>query len=176
MTNLDSILKSRGITLLTNVPHVQSHVFSSSHVQIGELLHKGGWAQKNWCFQVMVPKKTPESPWTARRSNLSCPLGTGHPKGNRSWIVTEGLMLKLNLQYFGHLMWRAVRKDPDAGQDWGQEEKRAAEDEMVRWHHQLHGYEFEQAPGDGEDWEAWHAAVHGVTKSQTWLSNLQQQQ
>ena len=44
-------------------------------------------------------------------------------------------MLKLNLQYFGHLMWRVVRKDPDAGQDWGQEEKRTAEDEMVGWHH-----------------------------------------
>ena len=69
----------------------------------------------------------------------------------------EGLMLKLKLQYFEHVMWRVnslekkkKKKNPDTGKDWGQEEKGATEDEMVGWHHQLTGHEFEQAPGDGE--------------------------
>ena len=60
-------------------------------------------------------------------------------------------MLKLKLQYFGHLMQsRLSGKDPDAGKDWGQEEKEATEDEMVGWHHRLNGYEFEQTLGDSE--------------------------
>ena len=65
----------------------------------------------------------------------------------------EGLMLKLKLQYFGHLMWRAnsqKRQDPDAGKDWSQEEKGMTEDEMVGWHHWLNEHEFQQALGDGE--------------------------
>ena len=61
-------------------------------------------------------------------------------------------------------------KDPDAGKDWGQEEKQGAEDEMVGWHNQLSGHGFEQTLGDSEgQGEAWCAAVHGVTKSQTQL-------
>ena len=65
-----------------------------------------------------------------------------------------------------------IRKDPDAGKDWRQEEKGTTEDEMVGWHHQLHEHEFEQAPGVVVmDREAWSAAVHGVTKSWTQLSN-----
>ena len=62
-------------------------------------------------------------------------------------------------------------KDPDAGRDWRQEEKEVTEDEMVGWHHWLNGHEFEQIQGDIKDREAWHAAVHGVGKSQTWLSS-----
>ena len=65
----------------------------------------------------------------------------------------EGLMLKLKLQYSGHLMRRAdsfIGKDPDAGKDWGQEEKRVIEDEMVGGPHRLHGHEFEQTLGDSE--------------------------
>ena len=68
--------------------------------------------------------------------------------------LLEGLMLKLKLQYFGHLMQRAalLEKDPDAGKDWRQEEKGMTEDEMIGWHHWLDGHEFEQAPevGDGQ--------------------------
>ena len=69
-----------------------------------------------------------------------------------------------------------VGKDPDAARDWRQEEKGTAEDEMVGWHHRLNRHEFEQTPGDGErqgslDREAWRAAIHGVAKSRTPLSD-----
>ena len=93
-------------------------------------------------------------PWTVRRSNQSI------RKEISPECSLEGLMLKLKLQYFGHLMQRAkllektqlIGKDPDAGKDWKQEEKGTTEDEMVRWHHWLDRHEFEQAPevGDGQ--------------------------
>ena len=70
-------------------------------------------------------------------------------------------MLKLKLQYFGHLIGKKswlIGKDPDAGRDWGQEEKGATEDEMVGWHREI-----------AKDRESWHAAIHGVAKSQTQL-------
>ena len=102
-----------------------------------------------WCWRRLL-----RVPWTARRSNPSI------PKGNQSWILigkTEyylvRLMLKLKLQYFGHLMQITdIGNDPDAGKDWRQEEKGTTEDEMVRRHHWLNGYEFEQAlrVGDGQ--------------------------
>ena len=98
--NLDSISKSSGITLLTKVHlwtevHSESYDFSSSHVWMWELDHKERWALKNWCFWTVV-----RVPWTARRSNQSI-LKKISPK-----YSLEGLMLKLKLQYFGHLMRR----------------------------------------------------------------------
>ena len=75
--------------------------FSSSHVWMWELDYKESWALKNWCFWTVVLEKTLESPLTARRSNQSI-LKEISPE-----YSLEGLMLKLNLQYFGHLMWRA---------------------------------------------------------------------
>ena len=71
-------------------------------------------------------------------------------------------MLKLKLQYFGHLMRKtdSLEKNPDAGKDWEKEEKGKTENEMIGWHHQFNGHEFEQT------WGAWHAVVHGVPKSQ----------
>ena len=78
-------------------------------------------------------------PWTARRSNQSI------LKEISLGISLEGMMLKLKLQYFGHLLQRvdSLKKDPDAGRDWGQEEKGTREDEMAGWHHLLIGHEFE---------------------------------
>ena len=96
-------------------------------------------------FRVITGVLTVKVHWMARRSNQSI-LKEINPE-----YSLEGLMLKL--QYFGHLMWRAsqlIGKGPDAGKDWGQEEKGAIEDEMVGWHNQLNGHEFEQTLGDSE--------------------------
>ena len=92
-------------------------------------------------------EKTLESPLTARRSNQSI------LKEISPGCSLEGMMLKLNLQYFGHLMQRVDSLEKtDAGRDWGQEEKGTTEDEMVGWHHQLDGHEFEHTlrVGDGQ--------------------------
>ena len=101
MTNLDKILKSRDITLPTKVlPYSQSYGFSSSHVWMWELDHKEGWERKNWCFWTAVLERLLRVPWTSRRSNQSILKETG-PE-----YSLEGLMLKLKLQYFSHLMQR----------------------------------------------------------------------
>ena len=104
-----------------------------------ELDCKESWALKNWCFWTVVLEKTPlRVLWTARRSNQSI------LKEIRPGCSLEGLMLMLKLQYLwppdakSLLIW----KDPDAGKDWGQEEKVTTEDEMVGWHHQLDGHGF----------------------------------
>ena len=89
-----------------------------------------------WCLRRFL-----RVPWTARRSNQSI----------LKEIYLEGMILKLKLQYFGHLMQRVDSLEKaDAGRDWGQEEKGATEDEMTGWHHQLNGHESEQAPGVGK--------------------------
>ena len=119
-----------------------------------ELDYKENWSSKNWCFWIVVLEKTLERvPWTARTSNQSI-LKEINPE-----CSLEGLMLKLKLQYFGHLMWRTdsleknwhIGKDPDAGKDWRREEKGMTEDEMVGWHHRLSGHEFEWTLGVGDE-------------------------
>ena len=113
-----------------------------------------------WCWRRLL-----RVPWTARRSNQSI-LKEINPE-----YSLEGLMLKLKFQYFGHLMERTDSLEKTLGKGWRQEEKGTTKDEMVGWQHRLNGQEFEQAPGVGEDREAWGAAIHGGTKSQTRLSN-----
>ena len=107
-------------------------------------------------------------PWTARRLNQSV-LKEINPE-----YLLEGLMLKLKLQYLGHLMRRTDfwEKTLMLGKiEWRQEEKWMTEDKMVGWHHQLYGHEFEQALELVMGSEAWYAAVHGVTKSRTRLKD-----
>ena len=90
----------------------------------------------------------------------------------------EGLMLELKGQYIDCLMWRTylIWKDPDAGKDWEQEEKRETEDEMVGWHHQLSGHVYSKLWETVKDREAWLVAVHGVTMVGHNLVTEQQQQ
>ena len=100
------------------------------------------WVPKNWCFWTVVLEKTLESPWTARRSNQSIlKISPG--------CSLEGLVLKLKLQYFGHLMWR-VDSLENSGRDWGQEQKGTTEDKMAGWHHWLDGRESEWTLGVGD--------------------------
>ena len=97
MTNLDSILKSRDITLPTKVRLVKA---MSSHVWMWELDHKESWAPKNWCFWSVVLLKTLESP-------IDCKIKPVHPKGNQYWIFTERTDAEAEPPiYFGHVMWR----------------------------------------------------------------------
>ena len=144
MTNLDSILKSRDITLPTKVHLVKAMVFpvimygcESWTINKDECWRIGAF--ELWCWRRLL-----RVPWTARRSNQSI------LKEISPGCSLEGLMLKLKLQYFGHLMWTTDSgKDPDAGKDLGQEEKGMTKDEMVGWHHRLSGHEYEQALGVG---------------------------
>ena len=120
-------------------PSSQSYGFSSSHFQMWELDYKENWGSKNWCF------------WTVVLENmLECPLDSKefqqvHPKGNRSWIFIG----RTDAEGETPILWppdaknRIIWKDPDAGKDWGQEEKGMTEDEMVGWHHWLNGHRFE---------------------------------
>ena len=124
----------------------QSYVFSSSHVPMWELDHKEGWALKKWCFQTVVLEKTLESPLDSKE------IKAINPKGNQPWIFIgrTGAEDEVPILWPPDAKSRLIRKDPDAGKDWGQE-KRATEDEMVGWHHQLSRHEFEQTLGDGEE-------------------------
>ena len=122
----------------TKGPSSQSYVFSSSQIWIWELDYKESWALKNWCFWTVCWRRLLRVPWTARRSNQSI-LKEISPE-----YSLEELILKLKLQYFGYLIWGMTHwKRP-----WCWERLRAGgegvtEDEMVGWHHQLSGHEFE---------------------------------
>ena len=123
------------------------------------------WALKTWCFWTVVMEKTLESPLDCKEvqpvhlkeTSLRCSLGR--------------LMLKLKLQYFGHLMRRV---DPDAGRDWGQEEKGTTEDEMAGWHHCLDRHEFGWTLGVGDRqgglacWDSWGHKELDTTKWLNW--------
>ena len=142
----------------------QNYGFSSSHVCMWELDYKESWAPKNWCFWTVVLEKTLESPLDCKEIE---PI---HPKGNQSWIFigrTDVEVETLILRPPDAKNW-LIGKDPDARKDWRREEKGTTEGEMVGW---LDGHEFKQAPGLVMDREAWCAAVHGVAKSHTQLSN-----
>ena len=144
MTNLDSLLKSRGITLSTKVCLVKAMVFPAVRYgceswTIKKAEHWRIDAFELWCWRRLL-----RVPWIARRSNQSI------LKEINSEYSLEGLMLKLKLQYFGHLMGRteSLEKTLMLGKIEG---GRRREDEMVGWHHWLSGHEFEQALGDGEE-------------------------
>ena len=131
MTNLDSILKSRDITLPTKVHLVKAMVFpvvmyGCESWTVKKVERRRMDAFELWCWRRLL-----RVPWTARRSNQSI------LKEISPGCSLEGMMLKLKLQYFGHLMQRVdlLEKTLNAGRDRGQEEKGTTEDEMAGWHH-----------------------------------------
>ena len=142
MTNLESILKSRHHFAYKDL-YSQSYGFSNSHVQMLELDHKEGWVSKNWFFQTVVLEKTPESP-------LDCKE------------IKQEVLKEINPEYYwmtgaeaeAPILWppdmqsQLIGKDPEAGKDWRKNEMGAIEKEVVRYHHQLNGREFEQTLGD----------------------------
>ena len=138
MTNPDSMLKSRDY-FANKGTSSQSYGFSSSHVWMWELGRKKSWVPKNWCFWTVVLEKTVESPLDYKE------IQPVYPKGNKSWLFIE----RTDAEAETPILWPPdvknwlIWKDPDAGQDWRQEEKGMTEDEMVGWHHQLNGHEFE---------------------------------
>ena len=138
MTNLDSILKSRDITLSTKVCLRQRYCFSSGHVWMWELDYKESWAPKNWCFWSVVLEKTHESPLDCKE------IQPVYPKGDQSWVFIG----RTDLEAETPILWLSnakswlIWKDPDAGKHWRQEEKGSTEEEMVGWHHWLNGHEF----------------------------------
>ena len=146
MSNLDSILKSRDITLLTRFCLIKAMVFPLVMCGCESLTIKKAKSWRTDAFELWCWRRLLRVPWRARRFNQSI-LKEISPD-----YSSEGLILQLKLQYFGHLMLRtdSLEKSLMLGKDWRWEERRTTEDEMVGWHHRLDGHESEQAPGVGD--------------------------
>ena len=146
MTNLDSIFKSRDITLPTKVCLVKAIVFSSGHVWMWELDYKESWEHKNWWFWTSVLEKILESPLDCKE------IQPVHPKGDQSWVFIG----KTDVEAETRILWPPhakswlIGKNPVAGKDGGQEKKGTTEDEMVGWHHWLDGCGFGWTSGFGD--------------------------
>ena len=158
------MLKSRDI--VNKGLSSQGFGFSSSHAWMWELDYKESWALKNWCFWTMVLENTLESPLDCKE------IQPVHPKGDKSWVFIG----RTDVEAETPILWPPdvkrwlIWKDPDAGKDWGQEEKGTTEDEMVGWHHWLNGHEFGWTLGVG-DGQGGLVCCDKVAKSWTWLSD-----
>ena len=126
MTSLDSVEKQRHY-FAKKGPSSQGYGFSSSHVWMWELDCEEGWVQKNWCFWSVVLEKTLESPLDCKEIQLV------QPKGNQSWVSIGRTDVEAETPVLcpPDVKTWLIGKDPDAGKDWGQEEKGATEDEMA---------------------------------------------
>ena len=139
-------IKKQGHYFVNKGPSSQGYDFSSGHVWMWELDRKKSWVPKNWCFWTVVLEKTLESPLDCKE------IQPVHPKGDQTWVFTG----KTDVEAETPILWPPhakswfTGKDPDAGRDWGQEEKGTTEDEMVGWHHRLNGHEFGWTLGVGD--------------------------
>ena len=167
MTNLDSILKSRDITLSTKGHLVKAMVFPVVMYGCEIWTLKKAECQRIDAFELWCWRRRLRVPWTTRRSNHSILKE-----------ISPGCIGRTDVEAETPILWPPdakswlIWKDPDAGKEWGQEEKGITEDEIVGWHHRLDG------PGLGGlrelmmDRGAWCAVVHGVAKNWAWLSDL----
>ena len=173
MTNLESILKSRDFTLPTKVHLIKAMVFPAVIYGCERwTIKKAECFFECWidAFELVVLEKTLESPLDCKE------IKPVHPKGDQSWVFIG----RTDIEAEAPILWPPdvknwlIGKDPDAGNDWRQEEKGMTEDEMVGWHHQLNEHEFEQTPSkrcDGQrNQRNWCASAHGVPKSQMQLN------
>ena len=149
-------------------PYNQSYGFSSSHVQTWELDHKEGWVPKNWCLWIVVLEKTLECPLDCKE------IKPVNPKGINPEYLLKGLMLKQKLQCFGHLMQIANSLGKKTLMLGKIEGKRRRGRQRMKWLHSITdsmNMSLSKLWGIVKDREAWHAAVYGVTKSETWASD-----
>ena len=136
-------------------------------MSLWELNCEEGWVPKNWCFWTVVLEKTLEDPLDCKE------IQPVHSEGDQSWdfFGRNDAKAETPILWPPHAKSWLIGKYFDAERDWGQEEKGTTEDEMAGWHHGLDGREPEWIPGVG-DWTGdWRAPIHGVAKSQTWLSD-----
>ena len=148
----------------------QGYGFSSGHVWVWELDYKESLAPKNLCFWTVVLEKTLESPLNCKE------IQPVHPKGNQSWIFIG----RTDAEAETPILWPPdakswfIWKDPDAGKDWGQEEKGMTKDEMVGWHHWLSEHVFGSTPGVGDgqgclaSWGSWGHKESDTTEQLNW--------
>ena len=164
-TNLDSILKNKDIILLTKAHIVKAMVFPVAMYGCESWTVKEDQVLKNWCFWTVVLEKTLESPFYCK---VIKPFSS---KGNQSWIFIGRTDAEALILWPPDMKSQLIGNNPDARKDWGQEEKAAIENEMLGWHHQFNGHEFEQAPGDGEGQGSLSCCSTWVAKSRTQLSD-----
>ena len=118
--------KNLNFTQMVKGSYIQSYGLSSSHIWMWELYHTEGWALKNWCFWTVVLEKILESPLGSKE------IKPVNPKGNQPWVFLGRTDAEAPILWPPHEKSQFIRKGPDAGKDWRQRKKGAAEDEMVR--------------------------------------------